>query len=309
MTKYISFRGTFEKVPRTLQIFKSNFMNKVRIITDSASDLPKRFLTEHEIRVVPMRTLFADGEYVDGVTITPSQFYEKLIESDDFPTTSQPSPMEFTEVYREVREAGDTAVIITLSSKLSGTYQSAQIALEGFEDCIFLVDSLNAAMGEGALVERAVQLRGMGLTASEIAETLETDRVRLRLIALLDTLEYLKKGGRISKAAAFAGGLLSVKPVVAVEDGEVKLLGKARGSKQGNNMLNRLVGETGGVDFSLPIRLGYSGLSDTLLRKYIEDSRELWHYDRSDLSVDIVGSTIGTHAGPGAIAVAFFSKE
>ena len=126
---------------------------------------------------------------------------------------------------------------------------------------------------------------------------------------MLDTLEYLKKGGRISPTVAFAGGLLNIKPVVCIEDGGIKMLGKARGSKQGNNLLVQEIRKAGGVDFGKPLLLGYTGLSDRLLQKYIADSAGLWAEYRSDLPVRVVGSVVGTHAGPGAVAVAFFSAE
>jgi len=123
---------------------------------------------------------------------------------------------------------------------------------------------------------------------------------------MLDTLEYLKRGGRISKTVAFAGGLLNIKPVISLVDGEIVVLGKARGSKQGNNLLVSEIEKAGGVDFFKPVLLGYTGLNDDLLQKYIVDSAELWRYDASELRSTVIGSVIGTHAGPGAIAVAFF---
>lgn len=147
------------------------------------------------------------------------------------------------------------------------------------------------------------------MEAREIAEELERSKKRIRLVALLDTLEYLKKGGRVSRLTAFAGGLLSIKPVVAVQDGEVVILGKARGSRQGNNLLVEQIRQAGGVDFSMPYFLGYTGLSDELLRKYIRDSEMIWKENTEQLDISTVGGTIGTHAGPGAIAVAFFCGD
>ena len=142
----------------------------------------------------------------------------------------------------------------------------------------------------------------------EIVASLEQSKKNIQLIALLDTLEYLKKGGRISKTVAFAGNVLSIKPVVGVVDGEVAMLGKARGSKHGNNLLAEHIQKVGGIDFSKPYFLGYTGLSDALIQKYIADSKALWNEDVEGLHVATVGGTIGTHVGPGAIAVAFFSN-
>ena len=172
----------------------------------------------------------------------------------------------------------------------------------------FVVDSESVTIGERILAERAVEMRDAGAEAKTIAETLDREKADIKVIATLDTLEYLKRGGRISAAAAVAGGLLSIKPVVGVVDGEVAVLGKARGSKQGNNMLREMIAETG-IDFSRPVHLGYTGLSDKLLRKYVADSRDLFEAHLDELSSSIIGSTIGTHVGPGAIAVAYFAPE
>ena len=161
----------------------------------------------------------------------------------------------------------------------------------------------------GILAELALRLRDQGLSAAEIARQLEEQKQNVHIVALLDTLEYLKRGGRISTTVAFAGGLLSIKPVVAVKDGEIQMLGKARGSKQGNNLLVHQIEKAGGVDFDKPLLLGYSGLSDVLLTKYIEDSRALWENGTECLPITSIGSVVGTHAGPGAIAVAFFHKS
>ena len=279
----------------------------VRIIVDSTADLLPEVASR--LTVVPLSVRFGDREYVQGVDITNAQFYEMLVESDTLPTTSQATPYQFEAAFREAVEAGDTVVAITLSAKLSGTYQSAVIAAEEFPDKVFVVDSTSAAIGAGILIEYALQLVDEGLSAEEIAQKLLAQRERIYVVAMLDTLEYLKKGGRISKTVAFAGELLSIKPVVSIEGGEVKLLGKARGSKQGNNLLVKQIQAAGGVDFSMPLLLGYTGLSDVLLQKYITDSAILWESYRKELPQTLIGSVIGTHVGPGAVAVAFFSKN
>ena len=278
----------------------------VKIIVDSTADIPAELMKE--FTVVPLTVRFGDEEYLDGVGITRRQFYEKLVESDVMPQTSQVPPANFEACFKKTVDAGNTAVVITVSSKLSGTFQSAVIASEEFEDSIFIVDSRSVAIGTGILAQYALHLRNEGKTAAEIAAELESVRDNICVIALLDTLEYLKKGGRISATAAFAGGLLSIKPVAAVEDGEIKLLGKARGSKQGNNLLIKMIDEKGGIDFSMPILLGYTGLSDVMLKKYVEDSRFLWEAGGTEPEYTMIGSVIGAHAGPGAIAAAFFKN-
>ena len=275
----------------------------VQIIVDStadvAADLKKRML------VVPLTIRFGTTEYVDGITITHRQFYEKLIETDELPTTSQAAPAAFEKVYQQVRAAGDTAVVLTVTSKLSGTYQSAMIAAADYPE-IHVVDTRTVAIGAGILAELALRLADSGMSAEGIAQRLEDERENVRVIAMLDTLEYLKRGGRISKTVAVAGSVLSIKPVLAIEDGEIKLIGKARGSRQGNNLLVQEIRKAGGVNFDRPILLGYTGLIDLLLRKYVADSAELWKGYRSELPALMIGSVIGTHAGPGAVAVAFF---
>lgn len=278
----------------------------VRIVIDSASDITLQRADELHLDFMPLKTIFGEEEYLDGITITHEQFYEKLIECGTIPTTSQISPYEFEKKFKEIREAGDTAVVITLSSLLSGTYQSAVIASGDYEDCICPVDSLNVSIGLQNLILYAVRLREQGLSAREIAAELERVRDKVVVLAVIDTLEYLKQGGRISKTAAWAGTMLAIKPVISIVKGEVVILGKARGSKNGNNMLMQNVKESGGIDFSMPYCLGYTGLDDTLLQKYIRDSAVLWERKTDNLPITTIGSTIGTHAGPGAIGVAFF---
>lgn len=277
----------------------------VRIIVDSSTDVGEQYRSR--IEVVPLTLHFGDQEYFDGATIDKQEFYRKLVESDVLPTTSQATPAMFDSVFREVAAAGDSAVVICLSSKLSGTYQSACIAAEDYEN-IYVVDSLSVAIGTGVLAEYAVRCAEEGMPASLIASLVTQRREDICVIALLDTLEYLKKGGRISKTVAFAGGVLNIKPVVTVTEGEVALIGKARGSRNGNNLLVEKIRQAGGVDFTLPVLLGYTGLSSALLDKYVEDSRELWKDALEEIPRSLLCSVIGTHVGPGAVAAAFFKK-
>ena len=278
---------------------------RVRIIIDSTTDLAPEL--QGQVEIVPLTVSFGTEEYIDGVTITHEEFYNKLIESDVLPTTSQATPAAFEKVFKEVAAAGDSAVVITVASQFSGTCQSARIAAEDYDN-IYVVDSGSVTLGAGILTEYALRCACSGMTAAEIAGLLEKKKADICLIALLDTLEYLKKGGRISSAVAFAGGLLNIKPVINVKDGVIHILGKARGSRQGNNLLVQEIGKSGGIDFSMPILLGYSGLSDALLKKYITDSAPLWEGGVDTLRCTSIGSVVGTHAGPGAIAAAFFHK-
>lgn len=280
---------------------------KVRIVVGSTADLLPE--SKKQVSVVPLTVHFGDREYVDGVTIDRKEFYNKLVESDVMPTTSQPTPEAYAQVFREAQQAGEQVVVLAVASNLSGTCQSATIAAADFPGMVWVVDTKTVAIGEAILAERAIKLRDEGLSAPEIAARLEEEREKVHVIALLDTLEYLKKGGRISKTVAIAGGILSIKPVLAIRDGEIVVLGKARGSKQGNNLLVSEIEKAGGVDFDKPVMLGYTGLSDALLEKYVLDSGALWDGHGDCIRSTIINSVIGTHAGPGAIAVAFFSRS
>ena len=278
-----------------------------RILVDSTADMNPA--VRDQVMVVPLTIHFGEEEYVDGVDITGQEFYEKLIESEVLPTTSQATPFAFQKAFQEAVDAGDTVVALTLSASLSGTYQSACIAAEDFPGKVFVVDTRSVTIGAAILAEYGLRLAAQGMPAGDVARELTQKREDIRVVAMLDTLEYLKRGGRISKTAAVAGSLLSIKPVVALQDGEIKVLGKARGSRQANNMLVQEIGKAGGVNFDMPLLLGYTGLNDALLQKYIYDSEALWQGHGETLHSTLVGSVVGTHTGPGAVAVAFFADN
>ena len=280
-------------------------MEKIRILTDSGSDICAPF--PENLTVIPLTIHFGPEEYRDGETIDHKTFYEKLTSGSALPTTSLIPPGEFEQAYKKARDAGETVIAILLSSKLSGTYQSAALAAEEFEN-VFVIDSLNATLGEQILVKYALQLVEQGMSAADIAAELERAKSHVNLMGLPDTLEYLHRGGRISKTIAVLGGALSIKPVLRLVDGVVVMIGKARGSKNGNNYLIQEVSKSG-VDFTKPLCLGYTGLSDELLQRYIADSRQLWEGKAEELPISTVGATIGTHVGPGAIVVAFFDNQ
>ena len=277
----------------------------IRIITDSASDIVD--FPNPNLTVLPMTVAFGNTVYHDGVDLTHERFYDLLVESDELPSTGAVSPGVFAQAYDEAQAAGEDVVVVTLSSKVSATWQSARIAAEG-RDGVHVVDSLSSCIGERVLVEYALMLAERGLPAADIAARLERARSRVHMLALLDTLEYLRRGGRIGSAAAAAGALLALKPVVTMTDGEVELLGKARGSKNARNLLVELVGEHP-IDFAMPFCLAYTAGGEAMLKKYVRDSSDLWEGIVDALPICSVGATIGTHAGPGAIAVAYFSQE
>lgn len=277
----------------------------VRIILDSTTDLPSDF--RGRFPTVAMPVFFGTEKFYDGINITHAEFYDKLKECAELPKTSQATPADFADIFSTLDE-GDEAVVLTLSSKLSGTYQSAVIAAEDYSDRIFVVDTRTVTIGAGVLAEYAFSLAEIGMSARDIAEKITVERDKVRLIAMVDTLEYLHKGGRISAAVAVAGGILGFKPVICVENGEVKLLGKARGAKNGNNLLEAEIEKTGGVDFTRPVLLGYTGTDSTMLHRYVDDFSKLWTEHRDSLNAAEIGTVIGTHVGSGAIAAAFFTK-
>ena len=274
-----------------------------KIIIDSTVDLPDHL--RERTTVIPLIVRFGEEEYQDGVTIDYQQFYEKLLTCKDLPCSSQPSPDTFETVYQSVTEAGDEAVVLTISSKLSGTYQSACIAAEDFPN-IHVVDTMTATVAAGVLARYALKLADDGLSAAAIAAKLEEEKCRVRLFAVLDSLEFLKRGGRLSAGAAMAGSLLNIKPVITLRDGVIEVVGKARGLRRGNAMMTEQVEHSGGIDTDLPVQFGFTGLSDELMRAYITDNAEPCP---ADTPISPIGSVIGTHAGPGAYAIAFFSRK
>lgn len=280
----------------------------IKIITDSACDITQEEAKAFDICVIPLKLTIDGEEYEDGINLSHKEFYEKLPLCKELPKTSQITPVVYDQYIQQEMKEGDSVIIITLSSKLSGTCQSANIAASEYEGQVFVVDSENATGGQRILVEYAVQLREKGMAVEDMVAELDRVKKKIRLIGLLDTLEYLRKGGRISAVTALAGELLSIKPVVEVVGGEVIQKGKARGSRKGNNLLREMIEGGSGVDFEKPYVLAYSGLSDELLNRYVEDSGDLWKQQTDQLPAINVGVVIGTHVGPGAIAVCYFEK-
>ncbi len=279
----------------------------VQFIIDSASDVLPGECKKLGATHLPLTVRFGDKEFADGVDLSHKKFYKMLTSGkEEHPTTSQVSPATFAECYEEVTKDGDTAVVITISSRLSGTYQSACIAAEDFEGKVYVVDSMTATMGERILLQYGVQLAQEGLDARAIAAKLDEAKGKIRLFARLDTLEYLKKGGRISATTAMVGTMLNIKPLIAVEDGLVQSVGKARGLKQADKMLRDFIQKTGGIDFSKPLCAVYSGNEDDGLKTFLADSRDI--LCNTDVPTATVGCVIGAHVGPGAVGIAYFEN-
>ena len=279
----------------------------VKLIADSGLDLNESLAKELGIKLLPILVSFEDGDYYDGVDLTCEEFYDKLVASKNLPKTSQITAYRYEEAMEEIVSSGDEAVVICLSSELSGTYNNAVLASRKFEGKVFVVDSLSATMGGTNLCLYALQLIKEGKSASEVAEELERVKGKLRIIAMVDTLEYLKKGGRVSAATAFVGGLLSVKPIVAVIDGKVEVIDKGMGLKKSFAKLVEKI-KALDIDYDMPYGAIYSGNDKTNIEKFLTYAPEFWPCGIENVTVRPLGSTIGTHIGPGAVGVIFFEK-
>lgn len=279
----------------------------VKFIIDSASDLLPSECKKLGVTHVPLTVRFGDKEFADAVDLSHKKFYKMLTSGkEEHPTTSQVTPAAWASAMEEVVENGDTAVVITLSSKLSGTYQSACIAAEDFEGKVFVVDSMTATIGERLLLQYGLELVNEGLDAATVAAKLDAVKDRVCIYARLDTLEYLRKGGRISSATAVVGSMLNIKPLIGVQDGVVANVGKARGPKAADKQLRELIAKSGGIDFSKPMCAAYSGLEDDNLQNFLTESTEL--LCGSEAPIATVGCVIGAHVGPGAVAMAYFKN-
>ena len=278
----------------------------VILITDSGCDLDTAQAQELNITLVPMTVRFGETEYLSGVNLSKEEFYNKLTESKELPTTSQPTPYDFEKAFQNVKNAGNEAVVLCVSSVLSGTYQSACIAADIYEDCIHVVDTKAVSIAQKILLDYAVLLREQGLSATEIASALEEKKNAVCAFGAVDTLEYLIKGGRLSKAAGAVGSMLGIRPVLPLSDGALVVAGKARGPKAAISMTNKLVEETG-IDFSMPFGMGYTGNDAAVTDAYLNNEDSVW--SNHTVPVYHVGSTVGTHAGPGLCIAAFFKKS
>lgn len=279
----------------------------VKFIIDSASDVLPAECKKLDVVHIPLTVRFGDKEFADAVDLSHKKFYKMLTSGKEaHPTTSQVTPAAFAEAMEEVTKDGDTAVVLTISSRLSGTYQSACIAAADFEGKVFVVDTMTATVGERLLLLYGIQLAAEGLDAATVAAQLNAVKDKVRIFARLDTLEYLKKGGRISAASAVVGTMLNIKPIISVQDGVVQNVGKARGPKAADKMLRELVAKSGGIDFSKPLCAAYSGSEDDNLKTFLAESTEMLCGTQAPIAT--VGCVIGAHVGPGAVAIAYFQN-
>lgn len=277
----------------------------VRIITDSTSDITPEEAYELGISVAPLKVIFGDTEYRDNIDITNEEFFQKLAASKDLPTTTQPAVSDFISLYESAKE--NELVVITISSKLSGTMQSATIAAECVPNKkVYIVDSELATLSMNILVRRAIQLRDQGLSGLEIAVQLDEEKKDIVLLASVDTLTYLQKGGRVSKAAAVAGGLLGIKPILTLQNGAIEVIGKERGNSKAHKFIRDTATGLGMPDFSRPCALGYTAKAENMeaLRNTMGEE-----FFPDHVLIDSIGSAIGTHVGPGAAAYTYFKKR
>lgn len=280
----------------------------VKILIDSASDITVAEGKELGLTVLPIEVNFGGETYMDGETIFADEFYKKLETASELPKTSQINGYRFEEEFKKHIDNGDEVVYLSLSSKISGTYNNARLTAEQFENKAYAVDTLNATAGMRILALYALRLVSEGKTAKEIAEELEKKKSKVRVIAMIDTLKYLKMGGRISSAAAIVCGLMNLKPMISVVDGEVKVIGKCVGVKKAIQFINQAVKESGGIDMSMPYCNIVSGNDLSNYDKYIETSTEIYGEMSNKVPVHKLGATIGTHVGPGAVGAVFFAN-
>lgn len=279
----------------------------IRIITDSASDITKAEAKELGIEMISIEVNINGNIYYYGDTITVDEFYNELENVKILPKTSQINPYRFKEFFDNIVDNNDQAIVILLSSKLSGTYNNAKLLENDYDNNIYVVDSLNAAIGERLLVLYAIKLVKENKSFEEIIELLEREKYNIVLNARVDTLKYLRMGGRISSFVAFAGETLHIKPIVGVVNGEVKMLGKARGVQSSNKIVTQMVLDAGGIDENKPFGVIYSGNNDVMINEYLNKNKESI-LPNKDVPIYRLGCTIGTHIGPNAVGVAFFKK-
>lgn len=279
-----------------------------RIITDSASDIPQETAEKWGITVMPIHTRFGEEEYLDGVTLKPEQFFEKLVKTDEIPRTSQITPYEFGQEFQKAVDAGESVLCITMSAGVSGTYHSACTAAAEYGSSVRVIDSRQFCISLYVLIQYACICRDKGMSMEETGDAIEKVKVRVHVISVFATLEYLRLGGRISSAAALAGNLLSIKPVITVRDGVVEVISRARGTKKALKMAVDFIRQVGGIDESMPRCLGFTGASEVVMTSFLSDHAAAYKDYVSGLTIVPVGATVGTYAGPGAVALAFFDN-
>lgn len=279
----------------------------IRILVDSASDININEANELGISLIPIIVSFEDKQYYDGVNLLPHEFYDKLEASAELPKTAQINTYRYEQEYKKLTANNDQVIVISMSSKLSGTYRNAVKAAEKFENLVYVIDSLSATAGQRILCVHALKLIKEGKNVLEIVDELNQLKEKIVIFGVLDTLEYLKKGGRISPLVAVAGTILLIKPVIQVIDGEIVNVKKLRGSRKTLDYLGSKLEEYD-IDLSMPHYIVWTGNDDTRTKEFINSNKYLINQQDKVVSRHPLGSTIGTHVGPGGIGIAFVKK-
>lgn len=275
----------------------------IRIVTDSSSDVPHELAGEHAVEVVPLTIRFGDEEFVDRQDLTTASFWERLVLADHLPETAAPSAGLFEETYRSlISEDATGIVVITISSELSGTYQSAVIAAErtNGEIPIRVIDSRSVGMGLGLPVLEAATLAGQGASLDEVADYAARSTASTSVVAALDTLEYLKRGGRVGSTQAFFGGLLNIKPLITLTDGVVAPFGRVRTRSKAIGALEERAAAIGPAIKAAAVFHGAAGDIDLVVER-------IQQHLAVPVIVSMLGPVVGTHTGPGTVGIAYLT--
>ncbi|WP_339149611.1 MULTISPECIES: DegV family protein [unclassified Sutcliffiella] len=283
----------------------------IRIFADSASDLPKEFFTNEKVDLIPLKVLFGETEYEDMVTIDSSKVYNAMREGQVV-KTSQASPVFMKELFTEVAVKQETAVYVAFSSELSGTYQTAVLmqkeVMEEYPELdLTIIDSKCASLGYGLVVKKAAELANGGSSKEDLLASIEYDITHMEHVFTVDNLDYLARGGRVSKASAFVGGLLNIKPLLHMEDGKLIPLEKIRGRKKVLRRMVEVMRDRNGFN-SAGQRIGISHGDDLATAQALKEMI-VEACDCKDFTITSIGSAVGAHAGPGTIALFFLNGK
>ena len=277
----------------------------IRIITDSLCDMTMDYAKELNIDIMPLTVRFGEKEYKCGVDLSNEDFYDKLENSEDAPSTAAVNPFDFEEIFRKYIDAGDEVVAILFSKYMSATFQSATIAADNIQsEHLRLIDCENGAMGQALLIQTAVAMRDNGLSADEIADNIRALLPKTMTYIVVDTLEYLKRGGRISKSAALIGGLIKLHPVLQVVADGAKPIDKVKGKKSCNAwLINKLKEQPADTDYKLVI--GHSNAPD---RAEAFKEQLIEAGITNEIFITCIGPIVGTHIGPNCLGIGYIEK-
>ena len=278
----------------------------IRIVIDSTSDVTDEIIEKYNLKVVPLTVNFEKQSYLDKIELSSKEFFEKLAAADKLPTTTLVSPGAFVETFSEILLEGDKVLGLFVASEFSGTYDSARMArnMIGSDD-IHIIDTRSVCLGSFALILEAIELVQQNKTIEEIVEILNRLKEKIVVVAALDTLKYLEKGGRLSKGQAVVGSLLNIKPIVAIKDGEIKVIEKLRGKNKTVKWFDEWI-EKNNYDLSDKTVLLFHGNAYNqlkLLKETIKDK-----YKIKNIIENEIGPVIGTHSGPGVLGMGFLNK-